>query len=449
LLYIKDKVAYYYENYKDHFRVGLYCLGIFLKDKAKFKAYLKFWHSEFKKLDKLFVKVRQTDLTNLDLNKLNNLLEEIYLKAIKWHGIAYNVDAIDATLNPLVEELIAKCYAGERKTKLSEIYNKLTFPEVLSYANRMNYDKLKLMSEIKTKGLAQVKTKIKKFIEDYYWINFQWGESKEYDQAELISELGKTSESAINDEITRIEQNFKQSLAEKKKVIKEIAVKEPIIKDYIGIFDAYTLLHDYRKEGQVKAVYYIRNIYKEIALRLKVDYQLLYYYWPNELIAALKLGKNLDIDLLKKRGQEWLCEYYANGKMIEEFGAKAGQTRDKAIGLVIDETNRELLGVSASLGRITGPAKVCLSAKIANEKIQEGDILVTGMTMPEFVTAMKKAAAVVTDEGGLTCHAAIICRELGKPCVVGTKLATRIIKDGDQIEVNANHGVVKIIKKAE
>jgi pyruvate,water dikinase len=69
------------------------------------------------------------------------------------------------------------------------------------------------------------------------------------------------------------------------------------------------------------------------------------------------------------------------------------------------------------------------------------------MTMPDFAPAMKKAAAIVTDEGGLTCHAAIISRELGKPCVVGTKFATRLLKDGDMIEVNANHGIVKKVKE--
>ena len=67
------------------------------------------------------------------------------------------------------------------------------------------------------------------------------------------------------------------------------------------------------------------------------------------------------------------------------------------------------------------------------------------MTRPELVPAMKKAAAIVTDEGGLTSHAAIVSRELGIPCVVGTKISTKIFKDGDLVEVNANHGSVRKI----
>jgi pyruvate,water dikinase len=65
------------------------------------------------------------------------------------------------------------------------------------------------------------------------------------------------------------------------------------------------------------------------------------------------------------------------------------------------------------------------------------------MTRPEFILAMRKAVAIVTDEGGVTCHAAILSRELGIPCVVGTKIATKVFKDGDLLEVRANHGIVK------
>jgi phosphohistidine swiveling domain-containing protein len=76
-------------------------------------------------------------------------------------------------------------------------------------------------------------------------------------------------------------------------------------------------------------------------------------------------------------------------------------------------------------------------------------ILVTAMTSPDFVPAMKTASAIVTDEGGVTCHAAIVARELKKPCVIGTKIATKALKDGDEVEVDAEKGAVKIIKKAQ
>jgi pyruvate,water dikinase len=69
------------------------------------------------------------------------------------------------------------------------------------------------------------------------------------------------------------------------------------------------------------------------------------------------------------------------------------------------------------------------------------------MTNPQMMPLIKDAGAIVTDEGGLTCHAAIISREMKIPCVVGTKVATRVLKDGDLVEVDAEKGVVKIIER--
>ena len=67
--------------------------------------------------------------------------------------------------------------------------------------------------------------------------------------------------------------------------------------------------------------------------------------------------------------------------------------------------------------------------------------------MPAFMPAMRKAIAFVTDEGGITCHAAIMARELHKPCIIGTKIATKVLNNGDEVEVDANNGVVRILSK--
>jgi pyruvate,water dikinase len=75
----------------------------------------------------------------------------------------------------------------------------------------------------------------------------------------------------------------------------------------------------------------------------------------------------------------------------------------------------------------------------------DGEVLVTAMTTPDYLPAMHKAVAFVTDEGGITCHAAIVAREIGKPCVIGAKIATQVLKDGDMVEVDADNGVVRKI----
>jgi len=100
-----------------------------------------------------------------------------------------------------------------------------------------------------------------------------------------------------------------------------------------------------------------------------------------------------------------------------------------------------LRGQGASPGLASGPVKIISSAKEIG-KIDNGDVLVASMTNPDFVPAMKKAVAIVTDRGGQTSHAAIVSRELGVPCVVGTEKATKILKNGQIVTVNGTKGEV-------
>ena len=96
-------------------------------------------------------------------------------------------------------------------------------------------------------------------------------------------------------------------------------------------------------------------------------------------------------------------------------------------------------GLSASPGIVKGTVRIVEGIKDIS-KFKEGNILVTEMTEPSMVIMMNKAAAIITDKGGITCHAAIVSRELGIPCVVATKNATKILKDGMRIKVDGNKG---------
>ncbi len=145
-------------------------------------------------------------------------------------------------------------------------------------------------------------------------------------------------------------------------------------------------------------------------------------YLPNDLLA----GK------LKKYGQNYsILKYYDDIVVTEEK-------------IVEDEYSLdiEVKGSVAWTGKVTGKVKIVFNPAEAS-KVQLGDVLVTNMTIPAYLQAMKKAVAFVTDEGGITCHAAIIAREMKKPCIIGTKIATQIFKDGDLVEVDADKGIVK------
>jgi len=109
---------------------------------------------------------------------------------------------------------------------------------------------------------------------------------------------------------------------------------------------------------------------------------------------------------------------------------------------------RLIMGLAASPGKASGKVKI-LEEGMSLGEVKEGDILVTVMTSPDMVPAMTRAAAIVTDEGGMTCHAAIVARELGIPCIVGTSRATKVLKNGQMVTVDGNTGTVFEGKQVE
>ena len=121
----------------------------------------------------------------------------------------------------------------------------------------------------------------------------------------------------------------------------------------------------------------------------------------------------------------------------------------------VAEATIVLKGLPASPGVHVGKAKVVFSPEEAEKEIQKGDILVTKMTNPDWVPYMRLAGAIVTDEGGMTCHAAIVSRELGIPCIVGAREATKLMKSGQTYTVDARSGVIyegvveELVKGAE
>jgi len=105
-----------------------------------------------------------------------------------------------------------------------------------------------------------------------------------------------------------------------------------------------------------------------------------------------------------------------------------------------------LNGIVASMGNGNVMGNVRIVNNPHKEKFNKDEILVTSMTRPEFVPLMRKAKAIITNEGGITSHAAIVSRELGIPCIIGTKVATKALKNGDFVEVNVKEGIVRKIK---
>ncbi len=154
-----------------------------------------------------------------------------------------------------------------------------------------------------------------------------------------------------------------------------------------------------------------------------------HYYFPQDIEWAYKGGK---FYIIQSRPITTLGNSDSDSNKAEKDIQKTGE--------VI------LQGQSASPGIVTGVVKIVENPKKLS-KVKKGDILVAQMTSPDFVPAMKLAAAIVTDRGGITSHAAIVSRELGIPCVVGTEEATKILKDGMVVTVDGKAGQILRGKK--
>lgn len=164
---------------------------------------------------------------------------------------------------------------------------------------------------------------------------------------------------------------------------------------------------------------------------------------PDEKIRELaKLGERIERHYFFPQDIEWAMQddklYIVQTRPITTIKEVAKNTTQNSVKIDLPEI---LKGASASPGLVSGVVRILRSAKEI-DKISKGDILVAPMTNPDYVPAMRKAAAIVTDSGGKTSHAAIVSRELGIPCVVGTEKATKVLKTGQVVTVNGSSGLV-------
>lgn len=168
-----------------------------------------------------------------------------------------------------------------------------------------------------------------------------------------------------------------------------------------------------------------------------------------QILKLAEIGLKIEKHYGKPQDTEWAIEdgkvYFVQSRPITTLGKKkeATGTKEQTDNMNVAEGKAEIIlkGAAASLGVNFGPVKI-LHKPTEIDKINQGDVLVTEMTTPDYVPAMRKAIAIVTDTGGRTCHAAIVSRELGIPCVVGTGTATHVLKNGQVITVDGAKGLV-------
>ncbi|MSR85350.1 hypothetical protein EXS71_02855 [Candidatus Uhrbacteria bacterium] len=185
----------------------------------------------------------------------------------------------------------------------------------------------------------------------------------------------------------------------------------------------------------------VQQIIEPLAAKLHKDFEFL---TVRELLDS-DTGKISERLTLRERGKHFVYQIVDGRERVT--------WKDEVTPLIIDlegisdTDSSELRGQTAYPGKVRGTARVIFSSDGAGAVFNKGDILISISSNPNLLPLLKKSAAIVTNEGGVTCHAAIISRELKKPCVIGTKIATKVLKDGDEVEVDADQGIVKILNR--
>lgn len=244
-------------------------------------------------------------------------------------------------------------------------------------------------------------------------------------------------------ELKKIENNRLQLIKEQKQYEKE--VKFSTQEKYLfWLARQLSFIKNYRKDVLYKSYYQNDKLLTEIGRRLSLSVRQVKHILPQEMAGFLFTKKD-NLVLLNQR-INYSVLTYTSPKLQIFTGKKAKNLIKRLVAKEVSQKDiKELKGQVAYSGKVLGKVRIVnWPAEMKNFK--KGEILVSEKTNPNLIPAIKKAAAIITDEGGLTCHAAIISRELKIPCIVGTKIATQIFKTGDLLEVDANQGVVRKIK---
>ncbi|MEK7496757.1 MAG: PEP-utilizing enzyme, partial [Patescibacteria group bacterium] len=275
----------------------------------------------------------------------------------------------------------------------------------------------------------------------YSWLNygFQGPIWTENDFVKRIKAILSTK--TINEQLVEHLNNFRKIKKEQAGLEEKFA----LTKHEKYLFKCARILmftKAYRVNVRHKIQYTFDLVFQELGKRF---YQPIYFfrYARIEEIVDLINGKNLDMVAILSR-RKLMLEIIDNGKRKFVSPSKIVRVCNKFIIKEKKITGNILHGHSAYVGVARGNAKLIFGLEDLL-KVKNGDILITISTTPDLLPAMVKAKGFVTDQGGITSHAAIVAREMKKPCVIGTKFATKIFRDGDLVEVDANKGIVRKI----
>ena len=455
-IFEKDYLDYYYLE-KDFITVGNEFMNKFNKNKNYFNELVK-------KSDELVLveesvkeKVKQIDLDSLSKKELIELFHEITDSYTQPLGISHVIEGISFVIEPRLKTKLSKAInLNHHDKEFREILSKLIEPSRASWIGEEGLELLKIAKIIfesndfeefiKSKKLSEKNYQLvdehkKKFY--YYQLNYYYADGLKIQ--DYIDELHKilSSDIDLKIKISEEENKYKINKENRNKIIKKYNLSKEII-DLVNLVEKVSLWQDARKKDMLSALFFLNKVTIKISEEFDIPLDVLKMCSWKEI--NLENLENFDLKKGKERLKEFAVYFWNNHGKLEEKIIFGKEFADFMKDFNRTSENQEHIhGMCASTGKAMGKVRICKTVEDIS-KCEEGEILVSMMTRPEFIPAMKKASAIITDEGGITCHAAIVSRELGKPCIIGTKLATKTLKNGQIVEVNANHGLVKVIE---
>lgn len=411
----------------------------------------KFANIEFDLTDKIknYIKyLENKELRNLSFKELKNEFEkfnDLYIKSF----IPGMTRPDEYLLDCLQKELINLKFNEE---DIENIISKIsTCPNYfeLSYSEE-HLSLLKIA--LKIKNGEDVQDLIDKHILKYSWIkgpvNF---ENTCFTKEDYLSRLENLINTDIEKKIENINKVRENNDIEYNKILEKykFTIK---VRNLIKAIRDFIFLRTYTTEYSDHLFYVGRNtIFKEISNRTSIEEQDLIMLGCKEISSILENKGIMDKDTKKilETRKIGFAMIWIDGEVQTVFGDKSIEIQNKIADIyktldIKKETKKVISGSIANTGKVIGIARVLNEYKDIY-KVKKGDIIVATMTTPDYVSAMEKASGFITDEGGITCHAAILSREFDVPCIVGILNATKEIKDGQKIELDAYNGKVNIL----
>ena len=442
VFFVKDRYVHWYWNNADMKKLRETVIANVRNDKNFLKQLRKKWLGLLKKFDEVMKRIDKTNLKKMSDKGLIELYDEFYAKYLDEFGVVMaSMDAFSMFTDQFFEpELKEFLRMKGKEAKFTEYYSVLTVPVEDSFLAQEEKDLLKIL-KAKKQG-KNIQKLLNEHQQKYFWIQNNYAVQKKLSNGFFEERLKEFEKKKIDpgDELKKYKERIETAKKEKEKLMKGLELPEEII-NYVRITELFACIQDERKKYVMISNWYQRLFFEEVGRRLNIPVgEMEYTVYPE--LREMLLDKKIDREVLKKRQEG--CMQIRTGE--HEYEIIAGKRAQEIYETVFakKETTNEIKGMCASPGKAVGTVKIIKKTHdMANMK--QGDVLVASMTRPEMVPALKKAAAIVTDEGGITSHAAIVSREMGIPCIIGTKNATQVLKDGNRVEVDATKGVVRIL----